>query len=362
MLTDRELLVAESRAPFSLRRRIDDAGNVEAVRRAAGELRPAVIDLHESGSAPTRIASIIGVLADALTHRLIELTVAELGTAPCPFTWLALGSIGRREAAPSSDVDSGLVWDSEDDEAKRYMSELGTRIVRELGAAGFSGDRYGVTAADPLFDRSFEAWRRIIRMSIEQPDRDKALIFISLLSDARPVHVSGNPRDPLEELGQVWHRRPLLRLMLRLALAHRPPSGLRRLRGPRRDLVLERAGEHQGKFDVKHEGLSPIVGIARYASLASGVRLTSTRERLDFASTAGVLDGGDARILGEAHELFWRLRLSHQVEQMHEDLEPDNYIDPESLNPVTRGYVREAFHAVGAVQRSLKGELALPPP
>jgi signal-transduction protein with cAMP-binding, CBS, and nucleotidyltransferase domain len=113
---------------------------------------------------------------------------------------------------------------------------------------------------------------------------------------------------------------------------------------------------------VKHGVLLPIVCIARYANLAAGVRLTSTRERLDFASTAAVLDGGDARVLEQAFELFWRLRLHHPVEQLRAGLEPDDYIDAEDINPVTRSYVREAFHSTSLVQRSLEGELALPPP
>jgi CBS domain-containing protein len=201
----------------------------------------------------------------------------------------------------------------------------------------------------------------MVRSVIEDPEQDKALIYISLLSDARPIHRIGDARDPLEELGQIRHRRAVLRLLLRLALTHRPPTGLRRLRGAPRELETERAGEHRGQFDIKAGGLLPIVGIARYASLAAGARPTATRERLNFASTAGTLDGRDARMLSEAFDLFWRLRLDHQVEQMRGGVKPDDYIDPETLSPVTRGYVREAFHAVTAVQRSLRGELALPP-
>jgi len=127
-------------------------------------------------------------------------------------------------------------------------------------------------------------------------------------------------------------------------------------------MVVERSGEHRGKFDIKHGGLLPIVGIARYASLEAGVHLTSTRERLDLAATAGVLDGRDVRMLAEAYDLFWRLRLEHQVEQIRAGDEPDDYIYADALNPVIRGYVREAFHATSAVQRSLEGDLALPPP
>jgi CBS domain-containing protein len=359
VLTDRDLLAIESHAPFSLRRAIDDAPDVEAVRRALVGLPREVVALHDAEVPPTRIGSIIAILIDAVTRRLIQFAVNDTGRPPGPLTWLALGSLGRREVVPSSDVDSGLVWDGQGDDLEPYMKALGARVVSELAVSGFAADPHGATAAQPLFDRSFDAWRAAIRDAIENPDQDNALIFISLLADARPVFAVGDARDPLEELRQVWHRRPLLRLLLLLALADRPPTGLRRILGSARD------GGHTGgrgeKLDVKHGGVLPIAAIARYASLAAGVRVTSTRARLDAAATAGTLDGSDARVLGEAHDLFWRLRLEHQVEQLREGAEADDLVDPETLNPVTRGYVREALHAVGAVQRSLEGELRLPP-
>src|SRR5207247_4519765 len=95
------------------------------------------------GRPPPMIASITGVLVDALTKRLIDLTVADLGAPPCSFTWLGLGSLGRREVAPSSDVDSALVWDGGGDQHEPYMRALGSRVVSEL-AAGGSGPGHDV--------------------------------------------------------------------------------------------------------------------------------------------------------------------------------------------------------------------------
>ena len=95
--------------------------------------------------------------------------------------------------------------------------------------------------------------------------------------------------------------------MLRLALAHRPPTGFLR------DFVVEDSGEHRGQLDIKQGGLLPIIDIARYASFASGARALSTPDRLRVASTAGTLDGKAAQTLAEAFDLFWRLRLAHQV-------------------------------------------------
>jgi CBS domain-containing protein len=363
ILSDRDLLSAETRTAFVLRRGIEDAGGIEEVRRAARQLRPAVVGLHDARVAPAQIASIIAVVADALVRRLIDLEIGVLGAPPCPLRWLVLGSLGRREVVLSSDIDSGLVWGGEDrdDELQEYAGALGHQVVTELAACGFAADTHGATAAKPLFNRSFTSWRGAIRDAVEQPDRDKALVFLSLLLDGRPVYGIGDVRNPLEELHEVWHHRTLLRLLLLLALSHHPPTGFQRLRDPPRDLVVEHSGKHRGRLDVKESGQLPIVAIARYASLAAGVHTLSTRERLDSAETAGVLQARDVRALKDAHDLFWQLRLEHQVEQLRSGENPDDYIDVAALTRSTRRHTRDAFRAVSAVQRALKGELSLPP-
>ena len=41
----------------------------------------------------------LSTLVDEITRRSIELSISELGPPPCPLTWFALGSHGRREPA-----------------------------------------------------------------------------------------------------------------------------------------------------------------------------------------------------------------------------------------------------------------------
>ena len=70
VLSDRELLVAETRTPFSLRKAIGEAEDSAQLRRAAAQLRPAVVALHDSQLPPPQIAAMIAVVADALTRRV----------------------------------------------------------------------------------------------------------------------------------------------------------------------------------------------------------------------------------------------------------------------------------------------------
>jgi CBS domain-containing protein len=353
VLSDADLLASETQVPFALRRAIGEASSVAELTSVASRLPEQVVSLHAGGVAASQISGILTVVCDALTRRLIELAIGELGPPPCPLSWLALGSFGRRDAVPSSDVDSALVWDGDDAdrEARDYMAKLAARVTGGLGAAGLRPDAHGATAGKDIFDRSARSWRRLIRNCIDEPTENKGLIVLSLMLDARTIERVGAAQDVLDELRQLRHRRSLIRLMLRIALAKRPPTGFLR------DFVVVASGEHRGQLDLKHGGMLPIGSIARWASLASGARTNSTRERLELAATAGILEPTDARTMTEAYELFWRLRLDHQVEQLRAGVEPDDFLDPKTLSPLTRTYLREAFGAVRQLQRSLQNTL-----
>ena len=71
------------------------------------------IAMHDARVAAEHVTAVRSVVLDALTRRLVELAVRDVGEPPVPFTWFALGSLARREVVPSSDVDSALAWGDE---------------------------------------------------------------------------------------------------------------------------------------------------------------------------------------------------------------------------------------------------------
>ena len=298
----------------------------------------------------------LSTLVDEITRRSIEHSISELGPPPCPLTWFALGSHGRREPAPGSDIDSALAWDGDEDDqrARSYMLALGLRVSEELALEGYTADDRGASAGGDLFNRSVSGWRRLIRRSIEDPTEDKGLIVISLFLDGRVLHHEGGEAPDLEREFEAAHGRSgLLRLMLRLALAQRPAVG--RLR----EFALERSGEYRGRLDIKHGGLLPVTTIARYASLAAGaIASRSTPARLRAAAAAGTLEGDAARSLSEAFELCHRLRLEHQAGQLERGVEPDDFLDPKALEAAERRRLRDALREVRAVQRQISGRLS----
>ena len=320
-----DLVAAQTRSSFFLRWRIAQAQSIDELIDAARELRPMVIALHDARVAPVNVVAVYSVVVDALTRRLLDLAADASPDLGVDFAWLALGSQARREALPSSDMDSAIAWFG----ARRLATRSGLACTRSgrpssssSRACGLHADEHGATASDLRFVRSLDSWQRAVRSWIADPTQEKAVVLVSVLVDSRPVWGIHTGTAVADSFRLAPSNPALLRLLARFALSHRPPTGF--FRG----LVVESTGEHRGRLDLKQGGVIPIVDLARWAGIAAGVTSASTSERLRAAAAAGTLPEAQARTLEDALALITALRLEHQVDQLRAGEEPDDLRQP----------------------------------
>jgi CBS domain-containing protein len=357
VLDDVDLMASERRAPFRLRAAIARSPDVETVARAAAELPDTIIALHDAGLPAAAVSRAIASIHDSVTARLIDLDREAHRAPPLPYTWLAMGSFGRFEPFPSSDIDCALAWDGPDDEDLRgEMQALAERVLSGVARSGFRLDAHGALASKALFARSTEAWEDAARAWVEHPDRRRGLMLLSVVVESNPVW---GATVAAERIAAAFARTPnrgvMLKRLAAAALVERPPTGFRR------HFVLHWSGERKGELDIKRRGLHPIESLARWSGLAAGVSAASTRARIDASEGAGTLDAEDAVLLRDAYELVSALRMEHQVEQLRAGLPPDDLIDPRSLAPLTRTSLKEAFRGVARVQRGVRLQLGFAP-
>ena len=361
VVEDMDLVAVRTRSSFYLRQRIAAAQSQSELAEVARELGPMVISLYDARIAAANVMAVYAVAVDALTRRLLELAVASAAEPRPDFAWLALGSQSRREALPSSDVDSAIVWfDTDDgssenggeDGVRAKLLELADQVVGGLRACGLRMDENGVNANAAPFVRSLASWQRLARSWISDPTQEKALILTSVLVDSRPIW-GVHTGSPVADTFRLAPNHPkLMRMLARFALSHRPPTRL--LRG----LVVAHSGEHKGHLDLKQGGIVPILDLARWGAIAAGVTSATTTERLRAAGAAGTLAPADAHTLQDAFELINNLRLAHQVQQLRAGHQPDDYIDPHELSGLMRTQLREAFRAVSSIQKRVATELS----
>ncbi|MGE5227470.1 MAG: putative nucleotidyltransferase substrate binding domain-containing protein, partial [Planctomycetaceae bacterium] len=354
VVTDTDLMGLGRHTPFSIKSAIARARSREDVTAAAGELPEVVAALVETHADPVDVSRVIALVIDAVTERLVDLGIADLGDPPAPFAWLALGSGARHEQALGTDQDHALAYGAGAAEAvEPYFAALAVFVTDGLADAGVPRCRGDAMAVHPTMRRSLEEWDARFRGWMDQPDVD-ASILSSIGFDFRRQAGTLEAEPVLDAAVAAARGHPaFLKMLGRRALALRPPTGFVR------DLVVQSHGEHAGRLDVKHGGITIVTNLARAWGIAAGTTEKGTLPRLDAAVAAGELDGSLATELAQAFHFLWDVRLQHQAAQVRAGAPADDFVDPAALGAFQRSGLKEAFRVVRTAQRLLASQLGV---
>jgi len=344
VVSPRDFAVSPSTAGVAVHEQLRRAATTEQLEVRARTVPGVLADLLHRGLASARVVAVHSALLDTVVRRALTLVVEQHPDLSVDaFTWLSLGSHGRREAVLSSDVDSAVAFGDATDPAAlaRYRAAF-AEVSRVLARAGISGDEHGATAERVPFARTNSAWRRAAQEWLARPADNQGAVMTSLLVDARPIH--GDPGLPAAAaVFNDLRRHPgTLRLLLQESLS-------RRAKQPPVRLLSRRSGT----FDVKDHAVLPIVNLARWAALSVGSAALSTAERLRAASGSAMLPQAQGDTLVEVFEVLQRLRLRYQVRQHQLGDRPTDVLRMDQVSPLDRSVIAQAVREVAAVQRRM---------
>jgi CBS domain-containing protein len=334
LVRERDLLRRQLRSPLVLMARLRRASADEALAGYSAEVAGIAAGLVADGMEALRVSRVIASLNDALTRRLLDIAEQELGPAPCPYAWFALGSQGRMEPLLSSDADNALAYADHSPAADAYFAALAERVVGGLLRAGLPPCPGGCMATS--WRKSLQEWESLFASWILTPE-PRALLAAEEFLDFRRVH--GELETPkLEEILQAGaSRQTFLVQLARPAVGFRPP--LRAFGRLRRHHV-----------DLKLGGIAAIVLLGRLYAFAAGSRARSTPERLDDAVAAGSLTRSGADALIDALRVLTRYRLRVQLEALAAGEEPTDRIAVHDLSVPERRRLRDALREIIPVQ------------
>jgi CBS domain-containing protein len=356
VVTDTDLIGLGRDSPFLLKRAIEDAPDAAGAIAVASELPRVVRSMVRAGVDPVDIGYAVALMTDSLTMRFVDLASKELGSAPVPWAWLALGSEARREQGLHSDQDHAIAYDSPgEQDVDPYFASLAATVTSNLEAAGIPRCRGEVMATERSLRRPLDQWVGAFRGWMSDLGSEGS-VQASIVFDYRRVAGTLDAESRLDEVIREAPRHPGFATQLaHRALDLRPPLGVFHR------LVTERGGPHGGTLDIKQQGLLIVTGIARALTVGRGIIERSTVGRLRSLRGDGGFDGSLAADVEDAFRFLWGVRLRHQVDEALHGADPDDHIDPRKLGPVTRPALRESFRVIERAQRALALELGLHP-
>ena len=310
------------------------------------------------GGPVKQLVALVTELNDRLTIRMLELVEEEMegegfGPPPVPYGWLSFGSEGRREQTLHTDQDNALFFapgpDCNEAEGKQWFLQFARRVVGYLVRSGLPECPGGIMASNPEWCQPEDVWLDKFLSWIRDPSPEP-LLMAAIFFDFRPIYAGTNFPYLLEDqlLKTIRKSGLFMRYMAKNALINRPPLSLLKR------FVVEKSGEHKNMFDLKQRGLRPVVDAVRVLSLSQGIKTQNTLDRLAEINRIGILDNAFYADLREAYEFLIYLQISRHLDALAQGEEPDNFIEPASLNGLQRKMLKESFAVVRGLQEIIE--------
>jgi CBS domain-containing protein len=344
-----DFVVSSTTAGAALHEQLRRTSTVEELQHSYRRVPRLVGDLVRRGLASSRVITVHSALVDTLVRRAIQLVMAaHPDLSPEAFTWLSLGSNGRREAVLSSDMDAAVAFADgmSADEIARYRPAF-AEITDVLTRAGLKHDSHGVSPVNRAFARTHRQWEAAARAWLSAPAKDDdAIIMTCLLVDGRPIHGDLG----LPEVARVFGDLRLHPSTMKMLLA----------------ISVDRSAALRGRWrrkaiDLKTQALLPITNIARWAALSAESSALPTPERLRAAAGSRMMTAEDADTLGDVFEIVQRMRLRHQVEQLEAGETPSDTIRLRDMSTIDASVLNETIREIRAVQRRMANKAEYDP-
>lgn len=315
-----------------------------------GQVPTMVMNLVDGGASAHNVGHVVSTVSDAIARRLLQMGEEKLGPPPIPYAWVIMGSEARHEQTALSDQDNGMILDDSYDEAKHgdYFVALAKFVCDGLNACGYVYCPGNIMATNDKWRQPLSVWKQYFAKWIDAPEPE-ALMLSSIFFDMRTLHGAENLYTDLREfiLKKSTGNRIFLSFMAGNALSHQPPLGFFK------NFVLIRGGEHDHTFDLKHNGVVPIIDLARTYSLDAGMPEVNTQDRLQGAVQRKIISQDGANDLLDALEFISITRLRHQAMQIRRGEKADNFMAPDDMSHFERNHLKDAFNVVKTMQSAL---------
>ncbi|MBW2689943.1 MAG: CBS domain-containing protein [Deltaproteobacteria bacterium] len=351
IITVTDIMRLQTRSPQKLIRDIDQAATLAELKSYHGQIQSLVIHLVEAGVPPRELVRMIALLNDQLLLRLIDLLRArQFSNMTDKFTFVVMGSEGRREQTLTTDQDNAIIYSDdltvdEIAEVKAFSEQLIDSLI-EIGVPACPG---GIMAKNEFWRRSFSKWGEVLNYWLSSPLPENILNG-SMFFDLRTVYGDVSLEQGLrEQLSKHFSKdKMFLTHTAANVLRFRPPLGL--FGG----IKVEHDDEHRGQLDIKKAGIFAITEGIKALAMESGIMVTGTRDRGLALYEKGVVNRKLAENLDETYDFLVFLRLRCQIDAIKAGGEPSNFITLSRLNQMEKGRLKLAFEQVNEFQEFIR--------
>jgi len=330
---------------------IEIAEDIDQINKIHNRVPVLVNALIDSGDKTQNITRIITSVSDAITNRIIKLSIEDLGEPPCDFAFMVMGSEGRKEQTLVTDQDNAIVFsDLPPDKleiAYEYFTKLGKQICDGLNAVGYKYCDGGIMAQNPKWTQPISIWQSYFSEWINAGD-PQSILDASIFFDFRGVYgKSSFIKDLRQHVNQtVDNKSVFFYHMAQSVVKYKPPVSLF-------GKIIDK--DHSGdqvNLDIK-KVLLPMVSFIRLYALRDSIDETNSLERIKQLSQQEIISKSIYEELVLSYNYLMHLRFRFQAKSILQHKAPDNLIDIKNLTHIEVSTIKKIFDEISNLQTKL---------
>ncbi len=358
IITIRDLIGPKRAGLLNIIDNIEKAVTIEELKKVRKDIDILMEELVEDKASSRMICIFVTEFFDRLTCKVIEICEAEMedeghGLPPVKYSFINMGSSGRREQFITTDQDNGIIYQDiealskelDENNVQNYFLALGNKIIEGLYEIGFEKCPGKVMANNPKWCRSFSNWKSEIENWVKRP-KENNIRKITIFLDFRHVYGEKKYSEELKKWTvNTFKKNSIIQeLLAKDDLKSSPPIGFFNQIKPKKDKKFNYA------LDLKKSACVHIVDSVRIFSIKEGVLQTNTHDRIDLLRMKNVFSLKDAELIKSSYEVIMMLRIKNSINKIKKGKQPDNKIILKKLTKKERESLREALTAAKMAQ------------
>jgi signal-transduction protein with cAMP-binding, CBS, and nucleotidyltransferase domain/PAS domain-containing protein len=349
VLNSTDVYQMQSNSISFLVKEVEKAENIYQIEKTTNRLPILIKALIDSGARTQNITRIITSLTDVITQRIITLSIESLGTPPCWFSFIAVGSEGRMEQTLATDQDNAIIFENvgpgNHEVYKTYFLELGKKVTDALDQLGFKYCNGEVMANNPKWVLSLDEWKDQFKTWINNSD-PKSILEAGIFFDFRSIYGKDDLTKKLQNFifDLVENKAVFYQHMANPILKYK--SGL--------NLFGNIVGDSKENavFDIK-KIILPIISFIRLYSLKNKITETNSIQRLEKLNSAKLITNTLYNEINVSYNYLMLMRFKFQTNELLKKQTPDNLISINELTDIEKTTIKKIISEISNLQTQL---------
>ncbi len=348
----KDMLEVQHNSISYLIKAVESAESVESLKGIHNRIPVLVKILMESGARIQNVTYMISTIADAITHRLVEFAIEEMGEPPAKFAFMALGSEGRREQTLVTDQDNAIVFEDVPNdkfsEANKYFLYFGKKINLWLDKIGYQYCKGEIMAGNPQWCQPLSRWQNYFTNWIEEKSED-GVLGVAVFFDFRIVY---GDKQFAKELRQHIQKTISGNEMIFSFLAKEVSEYKIPL-----NIFNDSVNNLTESINIKN-AISPVVGFLRIYSLQNKMSEGNSLQRLEKLLRMNILPENECQELENIYCRLMEVRFRTQVNAILSNRAPDNIVELGELTPMEQTLIQKAFSEIVRFQEMVVADFS----